>query len=106
MSTSRLAKQAPTAPHVCRACERPLLQSEFGIQEGEHWRVLLRCPSCGWSGTRLLDDEAVDRLDRELDAGLDQLAEALDRLTARNMREYHDCFVAALAADAILPEDF
>jgi hypothetical protein len=106
MSASRLAKRAPIAPHVCSGCERPLLQSEFALQEGDFWRVLLSCPSCGWSGTRVLDDQALDRLDRELDAGLEQLAEALEHFTNSNMREYHDCFAAALAADAILPEDF
>ena len=45
-------------------------------------------------------------LERELDAGCDQLAEALERLTEHNMREYYDSFTAALAADALLPEDF
>ena len=106
MSTSRLTRRPPTAPHVCRACERPLLQSEMALQDGDCWRVLLSCPSCGWSGTRLLDDADLDRLDRELDAALEQLAEALELFTKQNMREYHDAFAGALAADAILPEDF
>jgi hypothetical protein len=68
--------------------------------------VLLSCPNCGWSGTRLLSDEDLYRLEVQLDAGRDQLAEALDRITGHNMREYYDSFTAALAADALLPEDF
>jgi hypothetical protein len=106
MSTSRLARKAPSAPNVCRACERPLLQSELALQDGDRWRVLLSCPNCGWSGTRLFDDEGLDRLERELDAGLEEIAQALERVTERNMRECHDSFAAALAAGAILPEDF
>ena len=106
VSASRLTRRAPSAPHVCSACKRPLLQSEFALQEGDRWRVLLSCPSCGWSGTRVLSDEDLGRLERELDAGCDQLAEALERLTEHNMREYYDSFTAALAADALLPEDF
>ena len=54
----------------------------------------------------MLSDEDLGRLERELDAGCDQLAEALERLTEHNMREYYDSFTAALAADALLPEDF
>jgi hypothetical protein len=74
--------------------------------EGHAWRVVLRCPSCGWSAEQVLDEETVEQLDRELDWGNAELAVALEHMTHANMVEYVDCFTAALAANAILPEDF
>jgi hypothetical protein len=79
---------------------------EFGLPQGVRWRVLLRCLSCGWSGERVLDEEGLETFERELDDEREQIEFDLERLTQRNMREYRDRFVAALAADAILPEDF
>lgn len=106
MSTSRLARQRADAPHVCTACALPFVYPEFGLPVGRRWRVLLRCLSCGWSGERMLDEEALETFERELDEERGQIELDLERLTQRNMREYHDRFVAALAADAIFPEDF
>jgi hypothetical protein len=54
----------------------------------------------------VLDEETFDRFDRELDGGYAELAVALAHITHANMAEYADRFAAALAADAILPEDF
>jgi hypothetical protein len=48
----------------------------------------------------------LETFERELDEERGQIELDLERLTQRNMREYHDRFVAALAADAIFPEDF
>ena len=93
-------------PHICTACAQPFVGAEFGVQEGTRWRVFLRCESCGWSGHELLDERALERLERELDAERQQISHELKRLTQRNMREYLDRFVTALMADAILPEDF
>ena len=106
MTVSRLARQPAPTPHVCAACEQPFVEPEFGIQEGKRWRLFLRCLSCGWSGQELLGQQALERFERELDAERQQIVIDLERLTERNMREYHDRFVAALMADAILPEDF
>jgi hypothetical protein len=68
--------------------------------------VWLRCPSCGWSGEVLLDQDQMNRLDEELDEGFARLAAALEWITRLNMQEYLGRFRAALAADAIAPEDF
>jgi hypothetical protein len=82
------------------------VQPEFGVQEGVRWRVFLRCGSCGWTGEKLLDAGALERLETEVDAERDQIAADLRCLMDLNMRDYYERFVAALAADAILPEDF
>ena len=99
-------RQRSRTPHVCTACAQPFVQAEFGIQEGVRWRLFLHCESCGWSGQELLDERALERFERELDADRRQMCLDLERLTQSNMHEYRDRFVTALMADAILPEDF
>lgn len=106
MSVSRLARQNPDSPHACVSCERPFVYPEFGVAEGACWRVLVRCQSCGWSGERILDEKGLESFERELDDEITQIERDLQRLTEENMREYCELFVAALAADALLPEDF
>ena len=106
MSVSRLAGQRTDAPHICRACTRSFVYPEFGLLEGGRWRVMLRCLSCGWFGQRMLDNAALEDFERELDDERECIELDLERLTDHNMRDYYNRFVAALAADAILPEDF
>lgn len=107
MSAPRVARQRTDAPHICAACALPFVYPELGLADGPgRWRLLLRCPSCGWGGERILDDEGLERLERGFDEEREQLELDLERLTYRNMREYQARFAAALAADAILPEDF
>lgn len=95
-----------TEAHVCPSCSLPLVQPEDCEPAGRNWRVWLWCPNCPWSGEALLDQEQVDRFEAELDEGIGQLATTLTLVTASNMRDYADRFTAALAADAILPDDF
>ena len=92
--------------HVCRACGLPLVQPESATPEGRGWRVVLHCPSCGLTGEQVLDQQGLNRFEEELDKGMVELAAALDCLTQLNMRSYVDRFSAALADDAVLPEDF
>jgi hypothetical protein len=106
VSGQRIASRAGCGAHVCRRCALPLVQPEDAERVGPGWLVRLRCPSCDWSGEALLNQHEMDRLDAELDEGLARLAATLDSLTRINMREYACRFEAALAADAILPEDF
>jgi hypothetical protein len=105
MSASRLAARKET-PHICVACSRPFVYPEFGMPEGDRWRVVLCCLSCGWSGQRTLDEDGLEAFERELDEERQQIELDLERLTHHNMRDYLDRFAAALAVDAILPEDF
>jgi hypothetical protein len=97
---------AGSTPHVCRGCRLPLVQPQRVVAERSHWRVYLRCPSCGWTAEELLDEAALKRLDEELERGTQELIVAMRRATDLNMREYVSRFVAALAADAIVPADF
>ena len=72
----------------------------------EHWHVALRCPNCEWHHRGRLRPGTVDMFDEELESGTDELVGDLKQLMRANMAEEIDRFVAALAADAILPEDF
>jgi hypothetical protein len=101
-----LMHRLAATPHVCRECRLPLVQPDDVTAEGTVWRVSLRCPSCGWAAEELLDEGALRRFDEELDRGTEELVLAARQATEQNMREYTNLFVAALAADALLPADF
>lgn len=53
----------------------------------------------------MLDQGQMDDLDEAVDDGFALLAAALAQVTRANMQEYVERFTAALAADAVLPED-
>jgi hypothetical protein len=93
--------------HVCPECDRELVYPvEWEETSPTHWEVLLRCPNCEWSDLGVFDQDTVDRFDDELDRGTEAVSRDLKRLTQANMEEEVERFVSALAADAILPEDF
>jgi hypothetical protein len=106
MSASRTATGQAAGAHVCRLCRLPLVQPQDAERTGRDWLVELYCPSCEWSGEALLDQGQMDALDEALDDGFALLATALAQVTRANMEEYAGRFTAALAADAVLPEDF
>jgi hypothetical protein len=106
MSASRSATGRTAGAHVCRLCTLALVQPQDAARTGRDWLVELYCPSCGWSGEALLDQAQMDDLDAAVDDGFALLAAALAYVTQANMQEYVERFTAALAADAVLPEDF
>jgi hypothetical protein len=93
--------------HICGRCGsdfvHPVQWSETGPR---HWQVMLRCPECEWSGTGIFSQDAVDRLDAELDRGIAVLARQLRRMVHDNLAEEIDRFAVALHAGFVLPEDF
>jgi hypothetical protein len=93
--------------HLCPCCDRDLVYPvEWEEVSPTHWEVLLRCPNCEWSEVDTFDQTTVDRFDEQLDIGTEILLRDLKRLQQANMEEEIDRFVAAVNADAILPEDF
>jgi hypothetical protein len=106
MSNLRSATERTAGAHVCRSCRLALVQPQDGERTGRDWLVQLYCPSCGWSGQTTLDQGQMDDLDAAIDEGFALLAAALAQLTRANMHDYAARFTAALAADAVLPEDF
>jgi hypothetical protein len=106
MSTLRTATEETAGAHVCRICTLLLVQPQDAKRTGRDWHVQLYCPNCGWSGEAVLDQGQMDDLDEAVDDGFALLAAALAQVTRANMQEYVERFTAALAADAVLPEDF
>jgi hypothetical protein len=106
MSTLRTATEQTAGAHVCRVCTLPLVQPQDAERTGRDWLVQLYCPSCEWRGEAMLDQGQMDDLDEAVDDGFALLAAALAQVTRANMQEYFERFTAALAADAVLPEDF
>ena len=93
--------------HICVECASELVYPIEWEEAGpENWRVSLRCPNCEWGVTGIFAQELVDNFDECLDEGTEQLVSDLKQLMHANMSEEIERFVAALEAEALLPEDF
>jgi hypothetical protein len=99
---------APVDLHVCRDCRSELVYPTAWEEETprQTWRVTLRCPECEAVRADVFDEETVEAFDETLEIGSDLLAADYRKLMLSNMGNEIDAFCAALAADAILPEDF
>ena len=93
--------------HICPSCASELVHPvDWAPAAGRRWRVDLRCPDCEWVGGGTYSQKVVDRYDEVLDDGTEAILDDLTRLSRANMEEHVETFVAALASDQILPEDF
>jgi hypothetical protein len=93
--------------HICPQCDSDLVYPTHWEEAGpESWRVALRCPNCEWAATGVFTQDVVDDFDECLDDGTERLVTDLKQLMHANMSEEIERFVAALGADALLPEDF
>jgi hypothetical protein len=93
--------------HICPECASELVYPIHWEEAGsENWRVSLRCPNCEWTVTGVFCQDVVDQFDERLDEGTEHVVSDLKRLMHANMSEEIDRFVAALEAEALLPEDF
>ena len=93
--------------HVCPSCESELVQpAKWSVTDDGDSALLLECPNCGWHECGVYGRAQVERLEDQLDEGLSDLIEDLQRLTLANMAADVECFVEALRRDVILPEDF
>ena len=93
--------------HICPECACDLVYPvTWEEADRSRWEVSLRCPNCEWTTVDVYDQDTVDRFDEELDRGTEALVRDLRRLTRANMEDEVERFSRALAAGAILPEDF
>jgi hypothetical protein len=108
-------EQAPQHPpveehqdlHLCIECSSELVYPVQWEEAGpENWSVLLHCPNCDVYREGVFSQDNVEEYDEELDRGADALARDYKRLMRANMADEIERFVGALAAGAILPEDF
>lgn len=96
-----------TGLHVCPDCASTLVAPVAWEQAGPgHWAITLQCPNCEWWDADVFDETTVEHFDEQLDLGTEALVHDLMRLVRANMEDDVERFVAALQADAILPEDF
>jgi hypothetical protein len=97
----------PRSMHACPGCDGEMVHpTDWWEAEGGGWQVELRCPECEWRGSGTYRQSEVDDFDRKLDDGCEALTSDLRHLTRTNMEAEGERFVAALASDSILPEDF
>jgi hypothetical protein len=101
------ADQEALELHICPECDSDLVYPVEWEESGRNsWRVSRRCPCCEWVNEGVHTQDAVDLFDERLDDGTEALLRDLKRLAHANMVEEINLFVAALEANAILPEDF
>ena len=92
---------------ICPGCDSALVYPvEWEEAGSDHWSVLLHCPNCDACREGVFSQATVERFDEALDRGADTLARNYKRVMRANMSEEIDRFAGALAADAIVPEDF
>jgi hypothetical protein len=102
-ATAQPARELHRCPDCASELVYPIHWDEAGA---ENWRVSLRCPNCEWNATGVFSQDVVDNFDERLDEGTEQVVSDLKQLMHANMSEEIDRFVAALEAEALLPEDF
>jgi hypothetical protein len=106
-ATQPAPAQPTTELHICPDCASELVYPIHWDEAGpENWRVSLRCPNCEWSATGVFPQDAVDEFDERLDEGTEHVVSDLKQLMHANMSDEIERFVAALEAEALLPEDF
>jgi len=93
--------------HICLECGSRLVQPvQWSEAPQGFWELTLRCPNCDWLVDGVFDQNQVDALEQQLDAGLAEMLSDLRRLTQANMAGDIERFAAALDQGYILPEDF
>jgi hypothetical protein len=91
----------------CAVCGASVVNPvDWHGSDATHWWVLLRCGACAWSREAIITDEEATRLERDLEPGLQAIADALDRLDRERMLRESECFITALRRDLIGPADF
>ncbi len=93
--------------HICPDCGCGLVQPiDWSEAPDDCWNLALNCPNCDWYTEGLYNADQVRELEDQLDEGLADMLQDLQRLAQANMADQIDRFVKALNADQILPEDF
>lgn len=93
---------------ICPECDKdfviPILENCHQVSDG--WHLTLWCAHCYYEREVEVSQNEAEVFDEELDAFLYIVQDDLDLLEYQRLEEENRRFVAALEADAILPEDF
>lgn len=79
---------------------------EWETEGDDHWRMLLRCGSCGVSREVTVTHDEAQRFDRELNRRAQPIARTADRLERDRMKRETEALIAALRLDLIDAADF
>ena len=91
----------------CPDCERDMVQpAGYEPLWGDRWLVSRWCPNCGWEHEGVFPHAALRSFEEHLDGVDDFLWDELVRIQNERINGEVAAFSGALAADAILPEDF
>lgn len=98
----------PGALHICRDCAQPFVVpvSVLDMLPDGRCVIELACANCGSVHVGSHGDEALEALDRDLDAATAALQEAAAVIELVDELERVERFAQALRDDLILPEDF
>lgn len=100
----------PAATHnlqLCPSCTRLFVEPDALLGVCDNGVVVvLRCGNCGWRETLIAHVDAFEQLDHDLDAATAALLFDRRALELETAAAEFDVFIAALNADAVLPEDF
>jgi hypothetical protein len=108
-ATSDCEELNDAKPYICPRCTSDMVQP-VGTPEPENdqfFTATLRCPDCEWYAEDVvIDNDAGERFNQHLDAGLEAIVNSLGDAEMWVMEDEVERFIGALNADAILPEDF
>ncbi len=103
----RLTRDADAPLECCPGCPSRLVHpTRWRRVEPDVWQISLRCPECRRAWQEVVSTAAVRRLDEVLRAGRGVIERHLEEIERIEREEQVRCFVSALRAGAILPEDF
>ena len=96
-----------TSLELCPDCDRDMVQpASYEPLWGDRWLIARSCPNCGWEHEGVFPHAALRGYEDHLDEVDDKLWDALVRIQKERIDDEVATFAGALAADAILPEDF
>jgi hypothetical protein len=91
----------------CPECRSRLVEPTWWETAGPGlWHVWLWCPDCMHSSEGVFSQACAARFDEGLDDATTKMLADLRLLQLASMHEDCERFAGALAADAILPDDF
>jgi hypothetical protein len=91
----------------CPDCKRDMVQpASYEPLWGDRWLICRECPNCGWEHEGVFPHEALRAFEEHLDAVDDLLWDHLVKIQQERIDAEVKALAGALAANAILPEDF
>jgi hypothetical protein len=101
------APHRPAGLHVCTGCGGDFVNPiEWMPSDERHWWIRLRCGQCGSRREVVVTDAVAERFDRELDARMLRIADALDRIDREHMAVQAEAMIGALRRGLIDASDF